>query len=316
MSIDAPVPFENKQDGIVHRLAPVLANKLSQTEHTALNNCACNCGVLTAELEGVKLELVIMQKNFEIKLDSVVSKIAGEHVNIFQLKQDLSREKDKSNRLESDLALFVRERNIEVDELNETIASLHDRIRTVEAINDQLTLSNMCINLETASKSTQLEGKSIEMQTQNDDQNDERCSNNEYHTKPQNKARSVPVANPNKVRSRKKTQQQPDRPKSQQPENLHTKSSNWLNYLPLLEVPSRKQSEEIENKKGKINKENIPSRPGNKCSYTDYHFPTRNYYPPFRKHHGSWHSTHPPSYKDRREDWLNYLVFVRQALRT
>jgi hypothetical protein len=146
-------------DGIVHRLAPVLANKLSKTEHTALNNCACNCGVLTAELEGVKLELVIMQNNFEIKLDSVVSKIAGEHVNISQLKQDLSREKDKSNRLESDLALFVRERNIEVDELNETIASLHDRIRTVEAINDQLTLSNMCINLETASKSTQLEGK-------------------------------------------------------------------------------------------------------------------------------------------------------------
>lgn len=167
--IDAPVPFENKQDGIVHRLAPVLANKLSQTEHTALNNCACNCGVLTAELEGVKLELVIMQKNFEIKLDCVVSKIAGEHVNISQLKQDLSREKDKSNRLESDLALFVRERNIEVDELNETIPSLHDRIRTVEAINDQLTLSNMCINLETASKSTHLEGKSIEMQTQNDD---------------------------------------------------------------------------------------------------------------------------------------------------
>ena len=124
-------------------------------------------------------------------MDFVVRKISEEHVNISQLKQDLSREKDKSNRLESDLALFVRERNIEVDELNETIASLHDRIRTVEAINDQLTL-------------TRLEGKSIEMQTQNDDQNDERCSNNEYHTKPQNKARSVPVANPNKVRSRKK----------------------------------------------------------------------------------------------------------------
>ncbi|CAB3988628.1 Hypothetical predicted protein [Paramuricea clavata] len=169
---------------------------------------------------------------------------------------------------------------------------------------------------QTTSKCTQLEGKSIEMQIQNDDQNDERCSNNEYHTKPQDKARSVPVANPDKVRSRKKKQQQPDRPKSQQAENLHTKSSNWLNYLPLFEVPSRKQSEEIENKKGKINKENFPSRPGNNCSYTDYHFPTRNYYPPFRKHRGSWHSTHPPSYQDRREDWLNYLVFVRQALRT
>ncbi len=104
---------------------------------------------MSTELEGVKLDLVIMQTNFENKLDSVISRSVDEHTNINQLKYDLSCEKEKSNRLQSDLALLVRERNIEVDELNEKIASLQGKIRTVEKINDQLRASNMCINLDT-----------------------------------------------------------------------------------------------------------------------------------------------------------------------
>lgn len=160
-------------------------------------------------------------------MDSIGIKFAGEYAHFFQLKQDLSRERDKSNRLESDLALFVRERNIEVEELNKTIASLHDRTRTVEAINDQLRLSNMRINLETASKLDEPESKSInkylicvdhEIQTQNDDQNDERCSKNEYNTKANNNhlkkcltptlgETSVEISNPTVVQSTKYCQQ-------------------------------------------------------------------------------------------------------------
>ena len=128
----------DKQNSIHHRLAPVLINNLSQTEQIALsNNCDCSCSVLAAELEGVKLELVIMQTNFENKLDSVISRFVDGHTNINQLKHDLSCEKEKSNRLQSDLTLLVRERNIEVDVLNETIASLQGKISTVEKINDQ-----------------------------------------------------------------------------------------------------------------------------------------------------------------------------------
>ena len=52
----------------------------------------------------------------------LVSRSVNEHTNIDQLKHDLSCEKERSNRLQSDLALLVRERNIEVDELNETIS--------------------------------------------------------------------------------------------------------------------------------------------------------------------------------------------------
>jgi acetone carboxylase gamma subunit len=118
----------DKQNSIHHRLAdPVLINNFSQTDQIA-----CSCRVLAAELEGVKLELVIMQTNFENKLDSVISRFVDGHTNINQLKHDLSREKEKSNRLQSDLTLLVRERNIEVDELNETIASLQGKISTVE----------------------------------------------------------------------------------------------------------------------------------------------------------------------------------------
>ena len=78
-------------------------------------------------------------------------------------KHDLSCEKEKSNRLQSDLTLLVRERNIEVDELNETIASLQGKISTVEKINDQLRASNMCINLETANniKPNHIDEKSV-----------------------------------------------------------------------------------------------------------------------------------------------------------
>ncbi len=67
---------------------------------------------------------------------------------VSQLKRELAHEKDKNSRLESDLSLFVRERNAEVDELNETIALLNDRIKTSKAIIDQLRPSNASINLE------------------------------------------------------------------------------------------------------------------------------------------------------------------------
>ncbi len=48
-------------------------------------------------------------------------------------------------------SLASKRKKYEVDELNETIASLQGKISTFEKINDQLRASNMCINLETVS---------------------------------------------------------------------------------------------------------------------------------------------------------------------
>ena len=101
-------------------------------------------------------------------------------------KRELAHEKDKNSRLESDLTLFVRERNAEVDELNETIALLNDRIKTSEAIIDQLRSSNASINLEETCTFDSAQSKDelvrkypvcvdISTQTKNDDQ---KLSNN------------------------------------------------------------------------------------------------------------------------------------------
>ena len=143
-AVDFPSPVDSIQGRTIHRSAPAFSvNNHCQTEHMELNNnnCGCGCGILVAEFEGIKLDLVILQKKFEIEF-------ATERTNVSQLKRELAHEKDKNSRLESDLTLFVRERNAEVDELNETIALLNDRIKTNEAIIDQLRSSNASINLE------------------------------------------------------------------------------------------------------------------------------------------------------------------------
>ncbi len=80
----------------------------------------------------------------------------------------------------------MRERNAEVDELNETIALLNDRIKTSEAIIDQLRPSNASINLEETCTFDSAQSKDelvrkypvcvdISTQTKNDDQ---KLSNN------------------------------------------------------------------------------------------------------------------------------------------
>jgi hypothetical protein len=181
VAIDFPSSVESIQGRNIHRSAPAFVNNHCQTEHMELNNnnCGCGCGILVAEFEGIKLDLVILQKKFEIES-------ATERTNVSQLKRELAHEKDKNSRLESDLSLFVRERNAEVDELNETIALLNDRIKTSEAIIDQLRPSNASINLEETCTFDSAQSKDelvrkypvcvdISTQTKNDDQ---KLSNN------------------------------------------------------------------------------------------------------------------------------------------
>ena len=130
---------ENTQNITVCRSAPDFVDCHCQTEQIELNNnnCGCNCEIVAAELERMKLELVFLQKKFESKLDSFVGELATDRTNINQLKQELAYEKNKNSRFESELDLFVRERNAEVNELNKTIALLNDGIKTSEVIIDQ-----------------------------------------------------------------------------------------------------------------------------------------------------------------------------------
>ncbi|CAB4032976.1 Hypothetical predicted protein [Paramuricea clavata] len=96
--------------------------------------------VYAADLEGVKLDLFTSQKNLEnleAKLELVNEVSVGKQDRVNQLKLALSLEEKKYAQLSSDLGFLVSQRNIEVDDLNTTITFLLERIKTVEALNDQ-----------------------------------------------------------------------------------------------------------------------------------------------------------------------------------
>ena len=87
------------------------------------SDCGCQCGVLSAELERVKLDMVIMNKNIESKIFAAIN--AREKDEIAWFKRDLDNEREKCERLESDIAILVSGRNQEIYELNKTIVSLN-----------------------------------------------------------------------------------------------------------------------------------------------------------------------------------------------
>ena len=94
----------------------------------SLSNCACrcSCGVLAGDAEGVNLDMTIPSNR--------IGAIAGantEHshkdMEIDRLRIELSIERARSEKLESDLSLFVKERSLEIEKLNLTIASLENK---------------------------------------------------------------------------------------------------------------------------------------------------------------------------------------------
>ena len=100
----------------------------------SLSNCACHCscGVLAADAEGVNLDMTIPSNR--------IGAIAGantEHshkdMEIDRLRIELSIERARSEKLESDLSLFVKERSLEIEKLNLTIASLENKNASTSA---------------------------------------------------------------------------------------------------------------------------------------------------------------------------------------
>ena len=81
--------------------------------------------------------------NIEIKDNFDPIQTNDNHVNV---ANEISTQ--KSAQLSSDLGFLVSKRNIEVDDLNTTITSLRERIKTVEALNDQLRPWAKSINIE------------------------------------------------------------------------------------------------------------------------------------------------------------------------
>lgn len=107
---------------------------LSKNYSTLPNNCHCSCGVLVAELDGIKLDIVILKNSIESRADLRNEKSKSDNGEIDRLKRELSNEKAKSNQLEADLLLIVKERNSEVDDLNKIINSLENKAIKSEEI--------------------------------------------------------------------------------------------------------------------------------------------------------------------------------------
>ena len=96
-------------------------------------DCSCQCGVLAAELEGVKLDMIIMNKNIESKTFAT-----REKDEIARLRKDLDIEREKCERFESDIAILVSRRNQEIYELNKTNVSLENDLKAAKVNNESL----------------------------------------------------------------------------------------------------------------------------------------------------------------------------------
>lgn len=122
---------------------------INSSSHGCCDSCPCR--TLTTDIEGIKLDIVILQKQMEYK-----SNKATTHNKDETLKCELLVEKEKNRQLENDISLLVKGRNEEVDDLNKTIHSLEDRVIKAEEERDSLRLAislimqdkvtNACVN--------------------------------------------------------------------------------------------------------------------------------------------------------------------------
>ena len=107
--------------------------------------CDCKCGILAAELEVIKLDMVIMQRNIES--NSRKANIAQEE-EIKRLEKELANKREKNRQLETDISILVKGRDAEISELNNIIASLQNKLEARETlINQSPMLGNGYINM-------------------------------------------------------------------------------------------------------------------------------------------------------------------------
>ena len=109
------------------------------------HQCDCKCSLLAAELEGIKLEMVILQKNIMSNTNIVNAKLEEK---IKRLEHDLAKEKGKCRQLEIDLTGLVHGRNVETADLNNIIVSLENKRLASEALNQPLRLETTQLNIQ------------------------------------------------------------------------------------------------------------------------------------------------------------------------
>ena len=125
------------------------------------HQCDCSCSLLAAELEGIKLEMVITQKNIMSNTNIVNAKLEEK---IKCLEHDLAKEKGKCRQLEIDLTVLVNGRNVETADLNNIIVSLENKLLASEALNQSLRLEITQLN-----KQSQIEVVNLNSMSRNEE---------------------------------------------------------------------------------------------------------------------------------------------------
>ena len=107
------------------------------------DRCGCLCGALAAEIEGIKLDIVVMQKQIEDKPHRETEKFTSTEKsgNINCLERELSNEKERRKQLESEISMIVQQRNMEINSYNQITRSLEERASKAENERDSLRLA-------------------------------------------------------------------------------------------------------------------------------------------------------------------------------
>ena len=89
---------------------PSVMHDKNDSESSCVNSlcntqCDCKCGLLAAELEGIKLDIVIMQRNLESNNLATNAVLENEFK---RLEKGLVKEKEKSTQLDKDISILVR----------------------------------------------------------------------------------------------------------------------------------------------------------------------------------------------------------------
>ena len=136
------VGLPTSEETVIDSMQEINTNKINdallQNSH-----CSCPCRLMAAEIEGIKLDMVILQKQFESRADFefVNESCVETSLETSNLEKELSEAKTCCKQLQNDISLIVRERNAEVGELTHTIRSLETRTAKAEEERDSLRLA-------------------------------------------------------------------------------------------------------------------------------------------------------------------------------
>jgi orotate phosphoribosyltransferase-like protein len=164
-----------------------------------------------------QLRLSAKSISMEIKDNFNPIQTNDNHINV---ANEISSQ--KSAQPSSDLGFLVSQRNVEVDNLNTTITSLCERIKTVKAPNDQLRLSATSIDME-------IKDNFNPIQT-----NDNNVNVAAHSFKDPSQVNRLTESSPEVGLYYNMTEQKKE---SKTKCKLINESKEWLGRLPLIEIP-------------------------------------------------------------------------------